>query len=193
MTEQLPEHDRVDPESTIVGRHRPAANPQNLLDGEELWESVVPGAVWVTVTNKRDEQESRSVGQGQVLRITTRDREICQDAIRDPKHDPFTNGMLRRVDADQNEDPRTESIDAMGMDELIAVFAKTGPQFERKISSLGEIPIRRLRGIAEDVDATHSQIQFLDQIIAERYSSGGNVQPSYRELEALGQVATNPQ
>jgi hypothetical protein len=190
MTEQVaPTNEaHAEPESRVIAKHRPGAQLGSLVPGEELWESTVAGSVWVNITNKRDEIEGFRIQAGQRLRITKRDREMNQDRIRAVKHDPFTNGMLKRLDADQNDDPRTETPDALTVEEILAIFAKTGAQFERKVSSLSEVPIRRMRDLAGDVDATQSQLAFLDKIIADRYSVGGT-SPTYEELKRLGQVA----
>jgi hypothetical protein len=177
-----------DAESRVLGGHRPGAQVDNLVEGEELWESAVAGQIWVNITNKRDEIEGFKVTAGQKLRITKRDREMNQDRIRDGKRDPFTNGMLRRIDKDQNTEPRTETPDALSVEEIVTIFAKTGTQFERKVQSLGEIPIRRMFALIDEVDASQSQIKFLTDLITERYSVGGT-QPTYEELKKLGQVA----
>jgi len=177
-----------DAESRVLPVHRPGAQVDNLAEGEELWTSNVAGAIWVKVTNKRDEVEGLQITAGQRLRITKRDREMNQDRIRDGKRDPFTNGMLKRLDADQNLDARTATPDALSVEEIMVIFSTTGPQFERKVASLSEVPIRRMRELAVDVDATQSQIKYLDDIIAERFAVGGT-QPTYEELRVLGQVA----
>jgi hypothetical protein len=158
-------------------------------EGEELWDSTVPGTIWLIVADDKGRDKDVVVRGFGRLRISPDDREICQEMVVDPQHDVFTNGSLVRVDADQNENPKTASPDALNTDALLEIFALSGSKFTEKVDSLNELTVRRLREVAEDVDATNSQIVHLDSVIAEKWAVGGDT-PSYRELKGLGQVAS---
>lgn len=186
MSEGTTETTHTEPMSGVLSGHR---NPSPLEGHEEVWETNVLGRVWLNVTNKRDEIVPISITKGQKLRITKRDREMNQDRIKLPERDPFTNGVFRRIDADQNTDPRTVSTDALSTEELIAIFAKNGGQFEKAVSALQETPIRRMYVLADDLDATVNQVKFLKELLESRYGVGGDT-PTYRELKRLDQVAT---
>lgn len=158
--------------------------------GEEIWETTTEGTVWVATTDDRGRTKDVSVGGkvGARLRIKTEDREIVQDAILEDGSDPFTNGLLRRVDADQNADERTRSDQALTTEDLMAIYDKKGNAFQAAVKKLNEFNVRRLREVAEGLDATASQISFLDTYLEENYRGGGDT-PTYRELKGLGETA----
>lgn len=152
--------------------------------GEEVWETTTSGRVWVEVTNERGQPRAVSAGgrTGARLRITVEDRELVQERIINREQDPFVNGMLVRVDADQQADPRTKSPDALNTEQLMKVFSKTGKTFNSMVDSFSEVTVRRMLEMAEDVDATNSQISYLRQVIDDRYHIGGDT-PTYREMQ----------
>ena len=160
-------------------------------EGEEVWETTVAGRIWVKVTDDRGRTKDVSVGPkaGSRLRIKTDDREVIQDAILEDKSDPFTNGLLKRVDADQNENPDTASEQAFTTEELAGFFEKTGNAFQAAVKKLNETNVRRLREMAEALDAKASQISFLDEHIEAHYRVGGDT-PTYRELKGVGETAS---
>lgn len=159
-------------------------------EGEEIWETTTPGTVWFTSTDDRGKEKSVSVGGavGQRMRIKSLDREICQDRILEDASDPFTNGLLKRIDKDQNEEEQTTTDQAYTTEELMAVFSSTGNAFQAKVRKLNELNVRRLREVADAMDAKASQIAFLDEHIETTYRGGGDT-PTYRELKGIREVA----
>lgn len=161
-------------------------------EGEEVWEITTPGRVWLTVTDDRGRSKSVSVGgtgkPGARIRISTLDREMMQDSLVEDRSDPFVNGMLKRVDGDQNSDERTASDQALTSEELAELFEKKGNAFQSAVKKLNELNVRRLREMAEPLDAAASQIAFLDSHIEEHYRAGGDT-PTYRELKGAGDTA----
>lgn len=160
--------------------------------GEELWETTTPGTVWVTVTDDRGREKQISAGGrvGAPLRIKTLDREINQEAVYEVESDPFRNGLLRRLDADQNEDEGTASDQALSQEQLVKLFAKNGNAFRSAVDKLNEINIRRMRGMADDLDVTTAQLAYLNEIIEEKYRKHGDTR-TYRELMGIGEVANS--
>lgn len=146
----------------------------------EIWESTIPGRVTVTVTNSRGNRQDQSVvGNGSRLRITTDDRELVEEQVRDPQNNPFLNGMLYQVGGPTRAD---SSPDALSDDDLKDVFDMTGDEFANIVAGLSEVNIRRLKSLTGPVDASKSQIEFLDEIIATRFPIGGDT-PTYREMQ----------
>lgn len=145
-------------------------------EGEEIWEITVPGAVWVEVTNDRGKAVPLKVGgrPGARLRISSEDRQLAQERIVDRQFDPFVNGMLTRVDADQQLDEDTRSDDALTTEDLMKLFAKNGRAFQAAVDKLGEVTVRRMYEMAEDVDATTSQTNYLKEQIETRWPVGGD-------------------
>lgn len=159
--------------------------------GEEVWELTVSGTVWVEVTNDRGKPTPLRVGgkPGARLRISTEDRVIVQERVVDPEADPFTNGMLVRIDADQQADSKTASVDALTTEDLMKIFSKSGRAFQSAVDKLGQLSVRRMTEMAEDVDATASQISYLKEQLETRWPLGGDT-PTYRELTGVTGGAT---
>jgi hypothetical protein len=127
--------------------------------------------------------------EGARLRIAALDREITQEQIVDRDNDPFVNGMLRRVDGDQQAVKETQTIQALTTEDLVTVFAKEGAGFQRHVDALSELNVRRMLSIAKDVDATLSQQQYLKESIERRWPITSGDTETYRELKAASQVA----
>lgn len=148
--------------------------------GEEIWELTVPGRIHVEVTNHRGRPQDLSVeGVGSRLRLTTTDREIAQERIRDIDLDPFTNGTLMRIDSAARAENRAR--DELADSDLEEVFNLTGGEFEGIVRELSETNVRRMHAMAVKVDATASQSGFLKKLLDERYPIGGTT-PTYEEM-----------
>lgn len=158
-------------------------------EGEEAWETTTGATIYLGITNPRGHSKVKKFGgkPGSRVRISTTDREINQDAITNEDSDPFSNGLLKRLDKDQNEDESTATDQALDTEELMALFGKSGNAFQSAVRALNERNVRRLRAIAEDVDASASQISFLDEHITEHYRIEGS-RESYDELVRDGVI-----
>lgn len=165
---------------------------QDLKSAEEVWETTGPGTIGVSVTGVDDKPRPSRVGgrPGMRLRISAYDRLRNQETCLVKSGDPFTNGMLVRVDADQQQDPTTASVNAVK--DLADLFDLRGAAFSERVEQLNEYNVRRMLDVAEDVDATNSQIQALRAMINTKWPIGGEM-PMYKELSALGQTATDTQ
>ena len=160
---------------------------------EEVWVSQIPGQVHVTKTNWNGQPISaKTHGKGDILRITARDRVAAQERVKDPNADPFTNGMLRRQDADQQADPTTASDQAIGDEDLTLFFELEQDDFEAEVSKLNEINTRRLKAMMDDegndISPTVKQANFVQRHIAENFAVGGDT-PTYREMQRDGDSA----
>lgn len=154
-----------------------------MSEQQEIWETTVPGRVTVTITNSRGRPQDLSVvGAGQRLRITATDRELVEESIRDRQNNPFRNGTLYQVGGPKAIEPA--SPDALSDEDLRLTFESTGAEFESIVEALSEVNVRRLKVLTGPVDASRSQIEFLDKIIAERYPVGGDT-PTYREMQGI--------
>lgn len=163
----------------VAARQGEQADPTKITDPTKIieeWEITTEGRVWLQVTtftrHGQPMDKDVSLGPkkpGQKLKISQADRERNQENVADPKFDPFRNGLLVRIDADQQADPQTASTDAVSTKDLLGIYELKGAQFQAAVEQLGQVPIRRLREMAEAVDATTSQVAMLDEVIAERW------------------------
>lgn len=149
--------------------------------GEEVWETTTDGTVYIPVVDARGREQVIQVGgaAGSILRIASLDREIAQDRVPDGT-DVFRNGMLRRVDADQNEDEKTASTAAISTQQLIDIFTKAGNAFRSAVDKLDEFNVRRLHEAMEMCDASVSQQNYLNEKLAAFRPQGDLA--SYRDL-----------
>lgn len=148
----------------------------------EIWESTIPGRVSMVVENSAGRQQTISViGKGNRLRLSKLDRELAEEGIRRPDNNPFRNGMLVRVDGKEH-DP---SMDELSDDDLKAIFDLDQNDFQATVYELGQVNVRRLKAMVAEVDASKSEIDYLDQLIATRWPIGGSM-PSYDEMQPSG-------
>ncbi len=161
----------------------PKDKPVYARPGEEVWETTTDGTVWYTTTDERGRVIERSVGDkaGTRLRIKTTDRLVNMDAVGYGRKGIFENGLLVRVDA--GAEPDEVSPDAMSRADLLIGFSKSGNAFRAFVDKLTELNVRRMREMAEEVDASASQMAYLRQVITEKFVVQGDT-PTYRELKA---------
>lgn len=146
---------------------------------EEIWELTCDSRVSLEVSNERGgTKDITAQGTGQVLRITTVDREMAEEVVRDAELNPFRNGMLIRVD----NGPHTPSPDELSDEELAAMFELDNDDFEAVLPNLSEVNVRRLKAMTVQADVKHQQVQILGQYIEDRYRIGGSM-PSYDEMQ----------
>jgi hypothetical protein len=168
------------PEHMPMARTEVAATVKARTKEEEVWAIQVPGTVSLRVTQNNRlgaiVEASLVIGPnraGQQFRIQTSDREENQAAAVSREHDPFLNGMLVRIDQDQQADPITRSTDALGTEQLLDIYELAGDEFKARVETLGELALRRLAEVGESMDCSHLQISFVRELMQERYSKGG--------------------
>jgi|GEM_PF-3568551 len=149
-------------------------------EGEEAWAIQVPGSVSLRVTtfNRFGQavEGMTTIGPnrvGHTFRIKVEDREENQARCVDPTFDPFLNGMLIRVDGDQQQVEATASTDALSTEQLLDIYELAGAKFNTRVKALGELPLRRLAEVGESMDCSHKQIEFVRNLLTERYTKGG--------------------
>lgn len=169
---QRPDDEKVRPDYVPV-----TTKPR---EGEEVWSIQVPGAVHLMVTkNNRHGQavDARmAIGpnrQGTHFRIKADDRRENQAMCLNPGQDPFRNGMLVRVDGNQQADPETASTDALTTEQLLELFDLDPKDFEARAAAMGEVTLRRMAEVGEAMDVSHKQITYLRELISTRFARGG--------------------
>lgn len=158
---------------------------------KEIWETTTKGRVWVEIgadaQSGRRKQATAGGRVGARLRIDSDDRLLAQEGIVHAENDPFTNGLLIRVDADQQADESTRSDSALSDEDLLKVFKLTPAKFQTRVAKFSETTLRRMSDVAEVLDASASQIRYLKELIEERHAVGGDT-PTYRELKGSPSV-----
>jgi hypothetical protein len=151
--------------------------------GEEIWLIEVPGTIHlrVLITNRFGQlvEGELSYGpnrQGQQFKLKTVDREENQSRCMNPALDPFLNGMLTRVDADQQDDPSTASADALTTEGILDAFDLPMTQFTANVEKWGEVVMRRMVEIGISMDVGHKKIALLEEALRDRYTVTGGPQ-----------------
>ncbi len=167
-----------------------------MADNKECWEMQTGGTVWVNTTLDAAKGTTKSTsvkGKGSLLYISAEDRKVAMERVRDKKNDPFTNGMLLRKDADQNQDPETKSPSAASDDDLRAMFKiKTIARFTTAVDDLSEVSLRRLVALAQtDETITAAQKERLTQVLNDKYGPNKGKE-DVRHLEAEELAARFP-
>lgn len=147
----------------------------------ETWELRVHGRVILTVLKANrfgQPMEERLVlgpnRKGMRFDISTDDRVDNQRLIADKEHDPFVNGMLYRVDGDQQAVEETASTQALSDEAVIEILDLKEPAFKARVSQLGEVAVRGIRDMAEAAGASHGKVIWLDEHIRERFQPGSS-------------------
>lgn len=135
-------------------------------EGEEVWESTTPSQVWMEIgLPDKTTKMITAHGVGARLRLQTADRQIYQERLERKEHDVFTNGLLVRVDADQQEDEDTTSPSAVTDEALMKLFnLKQIARFRNAIDELSEISLRRLVTLAKSSDIGTKQQEALKEM-----------------------------
>lgn len=111
--------------------------------------------------------------RGKRFTISDDDRRDNQRSVAAVEHDPFKNGMLLRVDGDQQAVEETRSEAALSDEQYLEILDLDEEGFRTRVAELTEIPLRNLRELAEGAGASHSKVTWLDEVITERFLPGG--------------------
>lgn len=147
---------------------------------KETWEVRVPGRITLshTVLNRANNPvpERLTLGPnavGRTFRISPEDRRDNQDRVARPSQDPFTNGMLLRVDESQQKDPQTASPNAVSTEELLDLLDLAEDEFAARLGQLNEIAVRQLLDMAESAGASYARVKALEVYVQDHYRPGG--------------------
>jgi len=110
--------------------------------------------------------------RGHKFWISQSDRMANQMMVADVAFDPFRNGTLTRVDADQHTDPNTASDQALTDEQIIEMLDLSVAELEDRVSRLAEIPMRRVLDLATAMDVSHQKLTLIEDIIKDRYAAG---------------------
>lgn len=145
--------------------------------GFEVWQMQIPGTIHLRtmVPNRFGQlvEDTLTVGPNRVghqFRISHEDREDNQQHVADSAYDPFRNGILARIDVDQQTVPETASINALTTEQILEIFDLTQDTFEEEIKRYAEIPLRRMIDVGERMDVSHRKIDAISRLVDERYS-----------------------
>lgn len=155
----------------------PVAIPASTV---ETWEMRVDGKIVLNVLKTtrfgQPIEAILTIGpkrKGMRFTINADDRKDNQRIVAAVEHDPFKNGMLLRIDEDQQAEEETQSEAALTDEQYLEILDLDDAAFATRVATLPEVPVRNLRQLAEGAGASHTKVTWLDQHIHDRFQPGG--------------------
>jgi hypothetical protein len=136
----------------------------------EEWESVSDAQNYVIREDRRGDEQFIHVTGHQKFKITTYERILTQDRIRDKQFDPFTNGQFRPIMVPESISVKSNP-NALSDEDIARIFVASDVAWEEYMAVIDSAStLRRMIELAENTDLSLKR---------------------YRELEAREQAA-NP-
>lgn len=152
----------------------------------ETWELNIDGRVSMAVSGARGQEKNLTAkGKGQRIRLTTEDRELAEEVIRDSQNNPFINGMLSQISGPVRERREGDFEEKQQMDdeELAGCFALDDADFIATLDAFSEPNVRRLRTLFKDRGGKVSQQEILNEYIETKWPASSGDTPTYREMD----------
>lgn len=147
----------------------------------EIWHSAVPGRIWLKTVKDPAKGTYNSVnvkGVGSVLRIKTSDRLLNQENVRSDEFDPFINGRLVPVKAEQFTGP---VFDDVKIAEMLAT--RTGPKLKELLMDTPETVLKRIQDKINEFDVTVSKKAMIDAVAKDRFAVHTNIVDANMEIK----------
>lgn len=129
----------------------------------ETWENVSPGVNYIIRENRRGDEEYLAVEGARPFKLTTYDRMLTEDKIRDDRHNPFKNGAFRPVIVP--EDVTIESNpNAMSADDIRRLFGASDVAWDEYMNVIDSpSTFKRMIDMADggEADLSHRRYQQL--------------------------------
>lgn len=118
----------------------------------ETWESVSEAEVYVIREDRRGDEVYLAIRGQQQFKITTYERILTQDKIRDKKNDPFTNGQFRPMIVPESINVDTNP-NALSEDDIKRIFVASDVAWEEYMKVIDSpATLRRMIELAENTD-----------------------------------------
>jgi len=160
----------------------------------ETWENIAIQANGVVKLDRRGDEQMEMITGRRRFFITTEERLITQDRIRDPKDDPFKNGAFRPIIV-----PDSVTIEsnpnALDDDQIKSIFASSDLAWGEWMSVLDSPEtLRRMMDMAggDDVDISLKRYKQLGAKLAQVKPPTRITQRDQDEYEKMGQAPGAP-
>lgn len=151
----------------------------------ETWKSAVPGRIWLKTSKDASKGTFGNVnvkGVDSILRIKTSDRLLNQENVRSPEFDPFINGRLVPVKAEQFDGP---VFDDAKITEMLAT--RVGPKLRELLMDTPETVLKRIQDKIDQFDVTVSKKKMIDEVAHDRFAVHANLMDPNKDIK-LGEV-----
>lgn len=129
----------------------------------EEWEHISPQQWGIIRYDFRGDERHEVVAGRRKFKLTTEERILTQDRIRDPKNDPFLNGAFRPVRV-----PDSVSIEsnpnALSDDEILKILGASEIAWTENLQTIDSVStFRRMLEIAESADISLKRYRQLQE------------------------------
>lgn len=163
-------------------------------DFVETWESVTDVQNYVIRLDVRGDEAPELIENRQQFFITTQERMITQNKIKEKSLDPFTNGSFRPLVV-----PDTITIEtnpnALNDDDILRIFAASAVAWDEYMKVIdSEATLRRMLEVAESLeDVSLKRFREVEARLEEIHPSGRRIVQKDQELyDSMGPVGGDP-
>jgi len=128
----------------------------------EEWESVSDAQNYVIREDRRGDEQFVHVSGHQKFKITTYERILTQDRIRDKQFDPFVNGQFRPIMVPESISVQTNP-NALSDEDIKRIFVASEVAWDEYMSVIDSAStLRRMIELAEDTDLSLKRFRELE-------------------------------
>jgi hypothetical protein len=174
-------------------RNNQSAITQADAEFVETWESVTDVQNYIIRLDVRGDEAPELVENRREFFITTQERLITQNKIKDKKHDPFTNGSFRPHVVPDSITVETNP-NALSDDDIARIYASSDVAWAEYMKVIdSEATLRRMLEIAEDLDVSLKRFRLVEEKLEEVHPTKRIVQKDQELYDAMGPVGGSPQ
>jgi hypothetical protein len=133
----------------------------------ETWEHISPQQWGIIRLDPRGDERPEVIGGRRTFKITTEERILTQDKIRNEDFDPFLNGSFRPVVVPDSVNIESNP-NALSDEEIDKILASSDLAWEQWLETITSVATyRRMLEIAEDSDLTVKRFRQLETRLKE--------------------------
>lgn len=158
----------------------------------EEWESVSDGQNYIIREDRRGDEIFVHISGSQKFKITTYERVLTQDKIKDSKMDPFVNGQFRPVIVPDSISVKTNP-NALSDDDIKRVLVASDLAWDEYLSVINSpATLRRMIELAEDSSLSLKRYRQLEELEQAANPMRRVVQKDQEQYDKMGPVGGGP-
>jgi hypothetical protein len=129
----------------------------------ETWENIAPQQNGIIRLDTRGDEKPEIISGRRTFMITTEERIITQDRIRDEKYDPFLNGCFRPIVVPDSVTVESNP-NALSDEEISKIFKSSDLAWGEWLSTIDSVAtLRRMLELAEGADISLRRYRELEE------------------------------
>ena len=183
-------------EVTVMSTIEPQFDQGSITDAEkrfvETWESVSDAQNYVIREDRRGDEQYVHVTGHQKFKITTYERILTQDKIRDKQYDPFTNGQFRPVIVPDSITVTTNP-NALSDEDIARIFVASDTAWVEYMAVIdAPATLRRMIELAENTDLSMRRFRELEAKEQEANPMKRITQKDQEQFDKMGPTGGGP-